>query len=88
MDNVKQAIGNVVNKVEEAVGVKSDVQVPAVPAPPAVPVQPVVGTEQPQVEVAPTPDRSAYNCPVCKGEGLLNENTKCPTCFGTGKVKV
>ena len=37
-------------------------------------------------EVAPTADRSAYNCPDCAGEGLKDEHTLCPTCKGTGKV--
>lgn len=41
---------------------------------------------------APKPDRSAYNCPSCKGEGLVVDNfedggfVRCPQCLGTGKV--
>lgn len=31
-------------------------------------------------------DRSAYNCPDCKGEGLLENGTVCPKCKGTGKI--
>lgn len=31
-------------------------------------------------------DRSAYNCPTCKGEGLKNQSELCPTCKGLGKV--
>lgn len=31
-------------------------------------------------------DRSAFNCPDCRGEGLLNPRTICPRCLGTGKV--
>jgi DnaJ-class molecular chaperone len=31
-------------------------------------------------------DRSAYNCPTCKGSGLQDEKTLCPACHGTGKV--
>jgi RecJ-like exonuclease len=26
------------------------------------------------------------NCPNCKGEGLLNQNTICERCLGTGRV--
>lgn len=31
-------------------------------------------------------DRSAFNCPTCKGDGLVDDFTKCPQCFGTGKI--
>ena len=36
-------------------------------------------------------DRSAFNCPDCKGEGLcgtdrVGNETVCTTCAGTGKV--
>jgi DnaJ-class molecular chaperone len=30
-------------------------------------------------------DRSAFNCPECKGLGLLN-GVLCPRCQGTGKI--
>jgi DnaJ-class molecular chaperone len=33
-----------------------------------------------------TADRSIFNCPDCKGEGLLNQHSQCPRCHGTGKV--
>lgn len=42
-----------------------------------------VGHEEVQEEVE---DRSAFNCPTCKGDGLVNDFTKCPQCFGTGKI--
>jgi len=46
--------------------------------------------QEPVVEVQAQPavveDRSAYNCPQCKGEGLLDQHTICPMCQGTGKV--
>lgn len=34
-------------------------------------------------------DRSAYNCPICAGEGLVKVNNiddRCSNCGGTGKV--
>lgn len=34
-------------------------------------------------------DRSAYNCPTCKGEGLVPSGTRlvlCSECIGRGKV--
>ncbi len=31
-------------------------------------------------------DRSAYNCPACKGEGLDANSKVCASCLGTGKV--
>lgn len=31
-------------------------------------------------------DRSAYNCPTCKGDGLVDDNTRCSQCLGTGKI--
>lgn len=31
-------------------------------------------------------DRSAFNCPDCKGEGLLDSNHVCPKCLGKGKI--
>lgn len=31
-------------------------------------------------------DRSSFNCPLCKGEGLLDQKTLCSQCNGTGKV--
>lgn len=37
-------------------------------------------------ETPSTNDRSAYNCPECKGEGIVNEEHLCPLCKGTGKV--
>lgn len=51
--------------------------------------------ESPAVEVTPEveneSDRSAYNCPDCKGEGItfdhpFPEGKICQTCSGTGKV--
>lgn len=45
--------------------------------------------EQPK---APSVDRSAFNCPTCKGEGLITDVfeegglVRCPQCQGTGKV--
>lgn len=32
-------------------------------------------------------DRSDFNCEPCKGEGLVDDNSKlCPACLGKGKV--
>ena len=32
-------------------------------------------------------DRSAFNCPECKGEGIdVDKNLVCRNCNGTGKV--
>lgn len=86
--DVKQTITNAVDKVEEAVGLK--------PATPTVeqtpPVAPVVPAAQQPTE--PAPDRSAYNCVPCKGEGLVTSPTdkdtlvRCSNCGGTGKVTV
>jgi len=46
--------------------------------------------EQPKVEEEVVNDRSAYNCPTCKGEGLVkdsrNVDVLCGNCAGTGKV--
>lgn len=45
--------------------------------------------ETPQAPVVPeTPkvDRSAFNCPLCHGEGLQDQYTLCPSCGGTGKA--
>lgn len=59
-------------------------------------VQEVNKVEETQSPVAPeesaketqvaTLNRSAYNCPDCKGEGLLDSNTRCVSCGGTGKL--
>ena len=38
------------------------------------------------VEVIDKVDLSIYNCPDCKGTGLLDERTRCPRCQGTGKI--
>lgn len=81
--DIKQTVTNAVNKVEEAVGIKEEVQTPTVETTTAPVVEPVAPVA-PQETV--TSDRSAYNCPDCKGEGLKDENTKCPRCGGTGKV--
>ena len=35
------------------------------------------------------PDRGAFNCPDCQGQGLITENNKqilCPVCNGKGKI--
>ena len=82
MDNLKQAVSNVVDKVEEAVGVK--------PEEPKV-VEPVISESvEAPVKEEKAEDRSAYNCPDCKGEGLrkgsLGELVNCATCNNTGKV--
>lgn len=85
--DVKQTITNAVDKVEEAVGLK-----PATPTveqtPPVAPVAPAV-----QQPTEPAPDRSAYNCLDCKGEGLkllpdgtYSQTERCTNCGGTGKV--
>lgn len=81
--DIKQTFTNAVDKVEEAIGVKPEVQVPVVA--PATPTtgEPIVAAAQP---VTPVADRSAYNCPDCKGEGLKSDTEKCPNCGGTGKV--
>jgi DnaJ-class molecular chaperone len=39
-------------------------------------------------QIEPVEDRSAFNCKPCAGEGLIDENTVCPNCQGTGKVPV
>jgi hypothetical protein len=41
---------------------------------------------QQQEDVSSGIDRSAYNCPVCFGGGLQDDNTVCPRCLGTGKI--
>jgi DnaJ-class molecular chaperone len=40
----------------------------------------------PVVPVKKVEDRSSFNCPDCKGEGLKNERELCQKCLGTGKV--
>lgn len=46
------------------------------------PLEEVVKKEPKEVKE----DRSAYNCPTCKGEGLQDQYNVCPECHGTGKV--
>lgn len=53
--------------------------------PEAASVEEVQPQPEPEQET-PVADRSAYNCPACKGEGLLDQKTLCSTCLGTGKV--
>lgn len=58
-------------------------------SPEAEKIDEVSAVDQPvdeQAATMPQEDRSAFNCPDCKGEGLLNERTVCPKCSGTGKV--
>lgn len=64
---------------------------PKVEEAPKEPEQPKV--EKPKkekVQVEEAEDRSAFNCPTCKGEGIViggfNKHEKCPDCLGTGKV--
>lgn len=45
----------------------------------------VVEEKAPKVKSEPVEDRSAYNCPACKGEGLDGDKV-CASCLGTGKV--
>lgn len=48
----------------------------------------VENEKQPQNEapVLTQEDRSVFNCPDCKGEGLKNPHSLCDRCLGTGKV--
>jgi DnaJ-class molecular chaperone len=34
----------------------------------------------------PVINLSDFNCPDCKGSGLKDEHTLCPTCLGKGKI--
>jgi DnaJ-class molecular chaperone len=48
-----------------------------------------VQTENEETASEESEDRSAYNCPACKGEGLIFEGrhgTFCQQCHGTGKL--
>lgn len=48
-------------------------------------VEEVKPVEEKKEEVV-AEDRSAFNCPDCKGEGLKNDHELCPKCLGTGKI--
>lgn len=41
---------------------------------------------EPKSEERASIDRSEYNCPTCRGEGLINPQTVCDQCLGYGKV--
>lgn len=60
---------------------KKDVQEIETNVEPTPQTPPVVETTQEQLTV----DRSAYNCPLCGGEGL-DGAVICSRCAGTGKI--
>lgn len=49
------------------------------------PAETVSKTETTEKVAEPENPRAAYNCEVCKGEGLQDERNLCPACLGTGK---
>lgn len=49
----------------------------------------ISAVDQPKDEQAatmPQEDRAEFNCPDCKGEGLLTQTKICDRCHGTGKI--
>lgn len=53
------------------------------------PVEEATQPETTEEDSTPAVDRAAFNCPPCKGDGLVGgvgEETRCPNCNGTGKV--
>lgn len=78
--DLKQKVSDVVEKVEEAIGIK----------PEEVVAEPKVKEAESVPVVEKTEDRSAYNCPDCGGEGLRKladgNLVDCRNCNNTGKV--
>ncbi len=82
------------NKIETTTPTNHDqatLPVAEVPVTPQLPVKRVAEgariVHAPTLTITPQVDRSAYNCPDCGGEGLVNNNTeRCPKCGGTGKI--
>lgn len=75
MDNVIETIKE---KVEEVLHSNTATELEASTQPPT--EESVVDNRQLKE------DRSAFNCPICKGEGLVTQDKLCPECGGTGKV--
>lgn len=64
------------------------VEAPVVPetVPSETPVEAPVETSV-ETSIPEGLDRSVYNCPDCKGEGLKSQTEVCRRCNGTGKVQ-
>jgi hypothetical protein len=85
MTDEQAPVEEVNTPVEETVAAPVEETTPEAPQEPT--------EEKPEAPVeTPSVDRSAFNCPVCKGEGLVVDNfeegnfVRCLNCQGTGKV--